>query len=113
MKNLYQALSALLFACTVTATHAQITFTDMGSMLQSIGTTSYADCAADMDGDGDLDIVLGLEGGHALWINNGQGVFADESRARIRHRDFPGGMALRRPALVLAMLWFRLRDLLS
>jgi len=32
--------------------------------------------------------------------------------ARIRHRDFPGGMALRRPTLVLAMLWFRLRDLL-
>ncbi|HEY3730953.1 MAG TPA: FAD-binding oxidoreductase [Steroidobacteraceae bacterium] len=32
--------------------------------------------------------------------------------ARIPHRDFPGGMALRRPALVLAMLWYRLRDLL-
>lgn len=32
--------------------------------------------------------------------------------ARIRHHDFPGGMALRRPALVLAMLWYRLRDLL-
>ncbi|MBX3702575.1 MAG: FAD-binding oxidoreductase [Steroidobacteraceae bacterium] len=32
--------------------------------------------------------------------------------ARLRHRDFPGGMALRRPTLVLAMLWFRLRDLL-
>lgn len=32
--------------------------------------------------------------------------------ARIRHHDFPGGMALRRPTLVLAMLWFRLRDLL-
>ncbi|NDE87419.1 MAG: FAD-binding oxidoreductase [Gammaproteobacteria bacterium] len=31
---------------------------------------------------------------------------------RIRHRDFPGGDALRRPALVLAMLWYRLRDLL-
>jgi gamma-glutamylputrescine oxidase len=31
---------------------------------------------------------------------------------RIPHFDFPGGMALRRPALVLAMLWFRLRDLL-
>lgn len=31
--------------------------------------------------------------------------------ARIQHRDFPGGMALRRPALVLAMLWFRMRDL--
>jgi gamma-glutamylputrescine oxidase len=32
--------------------------------------------------------------------------------ARIRHHDFPGGMALRRPALVLAMLWYRMRDLL-
>ena len=32
--------------------------------------------------------------------------------ARIPHRDFPGGQALRRPALVLAMLWYRLRDLL-
>jgi gamma-glutamylputrescine oxidase len=31
---------------------------------------------------------------------------------RIPHRDFPGGRALRRPALVLAMLWYRLRDLL-
>jgi gamma-glutamylputrescine oxidase len=31
---------------------------------------------------------------------------------RIRHHDFPGGMALRRPALVLAMLWYRMRDLL-
>ncbi len=31
---------------------------------------------------------------------------------RLRHRDFPGGQALRRPALVLAMLWYRLRDLL-
>ena len=32
--------------------------------------------------------------------------------ARIPHRNFPGGAALRRPALVLAMLWYRLRDLL-
>lgn len=32
--------------------------------------------------------------------------------AKIRHLDFPGGLALRRPALVLAMLWYRLRDLL-
>ena len=31
---------------------------------------------------------------------------------RIRHHDFPGGMAMRRPALVLAMLWFRMKDLL-
>jgi gamma-glutamylputrescine oxidase len=32
--------------------------------------------------------------------------------ARIPHRPFPGGALLRRPALVLAMLWYRLRDLL-
>jgi gamma-glutamylputrescine oxidase len=32
--------------------------------------------------------------------------------ARIPHRMFPGGALLRRPALVLAMLYYRLRDLL-
>jgi gamma-glutamylputrescine oxidase len=31
---------------------------------------------------------------------------------QLRHRKFPGGAALRTPALVLAMLWYRLRDLL-
>jgi len=31
--------------------------------------------------------------------------------AKIPHRDFPGGDILRRPALVLAMLYYRLRDL--
>lgn len=31
---------------------------------------------------------------------------------RLQHRDFPGGRTLRMPALVLAMLWFRLKDLL-
>ncbi len=32
--------------------------------------------------------------------------------AKIPHGDFPGGTFFRRPALVLAMLWFRLKDLL-
>lgn len=32
--------------------------------------------------------------------------------ARIPHRDFPGGPVLRRPSLMLAMLYYRLRDLL-
>lgn len=32
--------------------------------------------------------------------------------ASIPHSGFPGGRVLRRPALVLAMLWYRLRDLL-
>lgn len=32
--------------------------------------------------------------------------------ARLRHHPFPGGAWLRMPALVLAMAWYRLRDLL-
>ena len=32
--------------------------------------------------------------------------------ARIPHRPFPGGRALRMPALVLAMAYYRIRDLL-
>jgi gamma-glutamylputrescine oxidase len=32
--------------------------------------------------------------------------------ARIPHADFPGGAALRRPALVLAMLYYRIKDLM-
>jgi gamma-glutamylputrescine oxidase len=31
---------------------------------------------------------------------------------KIKHRNFPGGATLRMPALVLAMLWYRMRDLL-
>jgi gamma-glutamylputrescine oxidase len=31
---------------------------------------------------------------------------------KLRHRKFPGGAALRMPALVLAMAWYRLRDFL-
>jgi gamma-glutamylputrescine oxidase len=31
---------------------------------------------------------------------------------RLRHNPFPGGKLLRRPTLVMAMTWFRLRDLL-
>lgn len=60
--------------------------------------------------------------GHGLALTGMAGKLAAEAMAgqserfdvfaRIRHRDFPGGAALRRPALVLAMLWYRLRDLL-
>jgi len=60
--------------------------------------------------------------GHGIALTGIAGVLAAEAIAgsagrfdlfaRIAHRDFPGGALLRRPALVLAMLWFRLRDLL-
>jgi gamma-glutamylputrescine oxidase len=32
--------------------------------------------------------------------------------AKLEHRNFPGGSLLRTPALMLAMMWYRLRDLL-
>jgi gamma-glutamylputrescine oxidase len=32
--------------------------------------------------------------------------------AKLRHHDFPGGRLFRRPTLVMAMTWFRLRDFL-
>ena len=65
--------------------------------------------------------VQGLSG-HGMVISGVAGKLVSEviagtaSRfdmfARIPHRDFPGGSYLRRPALVLAMLWFRIKDLL-
>ena len=32
--------------------------------------------------------------------------------AKLEHRDFPGGRALRTPMLVAAMAWYKLRDAL-
>jgi len=56
-------------------------------------------------------VLAGLAGRLAAEVIAGQAGRFDLF-ARIAHRDFPGGLALRRPALVLAMLWYRLRDLL-
>lgn len=60
--------------------------------------------------------------GHGIALTGIAGKLAAEAIAgeaqrfdvftRIPHRDFPGGPLLRRPALVLAMLYYRLRDLL-
>jgi gamma-glutamylputrescine oxidase len=65
--------------------------------------------------------IQGLSG-HGMVISGIAGKLASEAIAgsaerfdlfsRIRHVDFPGGRWLRRPALVIAMLWFRLLDLL-
>lgn len=52
--------------------------------------------------------IAGLLAAEAMAGTNGR----FDVMARLPHRDFPGGMRLRRPALVLAMLWYRLRDLL-
>jgi gamma-glutamylputrescine oxidase len=65
--------------------------------------------------------IQGLSG-HGMVISGIAGKLASQAIAgsaerfdmfgRIRHVDFPGGTLLRRPALVLAMMWFRLLDLL-
>jgi gamma-glutamylputrescine oxidase len=60
--------------------------------------------------------------GHGMVISGIAGKLVSEAIAgtagrfdlfdKIHHHDFPGGPLLRRPALVLAMLYYRLRDLL-
>jgi len=60
--------------------------------------------------------------GHGLALTGIAGKLVAESIAgqaerfdlftKLRHHDFPGGKALRTPLLVLAMLWFRLKDVL-
>ena len=65
--------------------------------------------------------IQGLSG-HGMVISGIAGKLVSEAIAgsaerfdlysRIEHVNFPGGPLLRRPALVLAMLWFRLLDLL-
>lgn len=97
-----------------------------------------ADVKLDYSWGGEVDITLSrapnfgrlgpnvyfLQGfsGHGLALAGIAGKLAAEAIAgiaerfdvfaRIPHRSFPGGAALRRPALVLAMLYYRLRDLL-
>ncbi len=61
--------------------------------------------------------------GHGLALSGLAGRLAAEAMvgdaerfdllARLKHRSFPGGAALRTPALVLAMAWYRLRDMLG
>jgi gamma-glutamylputrescine oxidase len=71
------------------------------------------------------DNVYYLQGfsGHGLALSGLAGRIAAEAIggtaarldlfAGIRHRDFPGGRWLRTPLLVLAMAWYRIRDLIG
>jgi len=96
------------------------------------------DVKVDYSWGGDVDITLNraphfgrlapnvyfLQGfsGHGIALTGIAGKLVAEAVAgtaerfdvftRIPHANFPGGAALRRPALVLAMLYYRLKDLL-
>ncbi|MFM9984214.1 MAG: FG-GAP-like repeat-containing protein [Flavobacteriales bacterium] len=48
---------AMLFMFTAGSASAQVSFTNQGSLLQTISGFSYADCAVDVDGDGLDDVV--------------------------------------------------------
>jgi gamma-glutamylputrescine oxidase len=95
-----------------------------------------ADVRVDFAWGGDVDITLNraphfgrlapnvffLQGfsGHGIALTGIAGKLVAEAIAgtaerfdvfaRIPHADFPGGAALRRPALVLAMLYYRIKD---
>ena len=70
------------------------------------------------------DQVYYLQGfsGHGLALTGlagklvAEAMAGDASRfdtfARLQHRPFPGGRALRTPALVLGMAYYRLKDML-
>lgn len=71
--------------------------------------------------DGNLYYLQGFSG-HGLVLTGMAGKLVAETiagqaerfdlLARIKHRPFPGGALLRMPALVLGMLYYRLRDIL-
>ncbi len=54
-----------------------------GTVAAGLGDTlwSYGVCAADFDGDGDLDLYVTNRGANRLYVNDGRGVFTDRAEA--------------------------------
>jgi len=57
-------------------------FTDAGARLPAAGESNAVQ-AADIDGDGDMDLLIGNAGQDFAMINDGAGTFADETGARL------------------------------
>lgn len=71
-------------------------FTDASEMLPSPGHVTNAVLALDIDGDGDLDLMLGNQGQNVVWLNDGGAGFAPDASGRIPEdarttQDIEGG----------------------
>lgn len=78
MKSFYSSLSgrlALLMCLIIPSTYAQVTFSTQNNLIQNIGGTSVADCAADMNGDGLDDIVRVMNNGIYIDYQQSNGTF--------------------------------------
>ncbi|MCE7990904.1 MAG: VCBS repeat-containing protein [Roseivirga sp.] len=62
-------------------------FTAIEGNIPVTGTSNAVE-AADLDNDGDWDLVIGNAGQNFVLINNGQGVFTDESQSRYDQNNF-------------------------
>jgi hypothetical protein len=69
-------------------------FTEVTSRLPGRATSNTV-VTADIDGDGDADLVTANAGPDFVWINDGSGHFADESAARLpQHSDVSQDIAV-------------------
>ncbi|MEN6311081.1 MAG: VCBS repeat-containing protein [Acidobacteriota bacterium] len=72
----------LLAAAGGTRTHPQIPEFKKGTQILQGPARIWGIAAADLDADGDLDIVLGaLDGGPLVWLNDGRGGFRGSGQA--------------------------------
>jgi hypothetical protein len=78
MKKIFTLKNAallVLLAVGAVQLNAQVTFTNMGSLLQNIGGTSQGDCAADMNDDGLDDVVRVMSNGIYIDYQQVDGTF--------------------------------------